>query len=262
MKIKALSIALLLSFSAGCYLIKGKSSRLSTLKVDVPRNVVHAEDDPGIQDESAVMISIPMNGLFYLGDKELTEPNHEFSIRIQEALQKQAGSNKIVYLAAGSRVDYQSVADALRQISKAGANRIGLVVRQSEAATPQRLLVSIPFEPDIFEDLAGLEKAATPQLAAYVEPSNQLTLRRPLMYSDSASGKLYLFGPRAGAPEETFSDMTALSQKLPTLFQETNDKILIIRGRRSSQYSEIVRLVDAAKGAGANQVVLQFYDLP
>ena len=49
-------------------------------------------------------------------------------------------------------------------------------------------------------------------------------------------------------------ELTELAQRLTTIYQDRRDKTMFIAGAASLRYGEIVRVIDAAKGAGVVRV--------
>src|SRR5216684_161094 len=149
---KVFLLAFVISLSVGCHLTKTKPSRILALQANVPHDMKNAEDDPALLEDSSVIVSIGAGNRLLVGDKVIDKEALPYSI--EEALKKQPGSNKIVYLGADYLLDYGSVAEALRRISENNVTRVGLVVlKPGTYDKPQRLLVSIPSEVDVNDDL-------------------------------------------------------------------------------------------------------------
>jgi len=117
---------------------------------------------------------------------------------------------------------------------------------------PSRFEAKIPSEPDPNQDLSQLKP-------------NPLTL----VVTISSDYKLKLNADDMG----NVSDTTPLSQRLASLFQQRKEtrafrpgteeveKTVFIKAPRGLKYGDVVKVIDAIKGAGANPVGLQVDDL-
>ena len=117
---------------------------------------------------------------------------------------------------------------------------------------PSRFEAKIPSEPDPNQDLSQLKP-------------NPLTL----VVTISSDYKLKLNQDDMG----NVSDTSPLSQRLVSLFQQRKDtrafrpgtedveKTVFIKAPRGLKYGDVVKVIDAIKGAGANPVGLQVDDL-
>jgi biopolymer transport protein ExbD len=127
---------------------------------------------------------------------------------------------------------------------------------------PSRFQADIPTQRDPNEDLSQLKPNP---LTLVVSISNDLQLK---LNQDSIG---------------SVNDTAALSQKLLQLFQQRKDtraykagmetrtdvpeldrieKTVFVKAPRSIKYGDVVKVIDAIKGAGANPVGLQVDDLP
>ena len=127
---------------------------------------------------------------------------------------------------------------------------------------PSRFQADIPTQRDPNEDLSQLKPNP---LTLVVSISNDLQLK---LNADNIG---------------SVNDTAALSQKLLQLFQQRKDtraykvgmetrtdlpegdrieKTVFVKAPRSVKYGDVVKVIDAIKGAGANPVGLQVDDLP
>jgi biopolymer transport protein ExbD len=127
---------------------------------------------------------------------------------------------------------------------------------------PSRFKADIPTQRDPNEDLSKL-KPNPLTLVVSIAPDLQLKLNQDNIGS--------------------VNDTTQLSQKLTQVFQERKsqraykvgmetrtdlpeddriEKTVFVKAPRSLKYGEVVKVIDAIKGAGANPVGLQVDDLP
>jgi biopolymer transport protein ExbD len=117
---------------------------------------------------------------------------------------------------------------------------------------PSRFEAKIPSEPDPNQDMSQ------------VKP-NPLTL----VVTIASDFKLKLNQDEMGSTGDT----SALSQRLTALFEQRKqtgafrtgtqevEKTVFVKAPRSLKYGEVVKVIDAIKGAGANPVGLQVDDL-
>ncbi len=117
---------------------------------------------------------------------------------------------------------------------------------------PSRFEAKIPSEPDPNQDLSQLKP-------------NPLTL----VVTISSDYKLKLNQDDMG----NVSDTAPLAQRLTSLFQQRKEqrafrpgteeveKTVFIKAPRGMKYGDVVKVIDAIKGAGANPVGLQVDDL-
>jgi biopolymer transport protein ExbD len=127
---------------------------------------------------------------------------------------------------------------------------------------PSRFKADIPTQRDPNEDLSKL-KPNPLTLVVSISPDLQLKLNQDNIGS--------------------VNDTTALSQKLTQVFQDRKsqraykvgmetrtdlpederiEKTVFVKAPRSLKYGDVVKVIDAIKGAGANPVGLQVDDLP
>ncbi|MDX6498214.1 MAG: hypothetical protein QOG23_1474 [Blastocatellia bacterium] len=229
--------------------------------VVLPRRVNNADREPAVLKESAVTVSVPAEDEFYVGRERY--PKDDLGYQVSRRLKGQAEANRIVYVAGGASVDYSNIVGVINNVRKEGVTRIGLLVDQQSGSgeAPSILHVQIPAEPDFNEDLSK------------VSP-NPLTL----VVSISRELKLQL----NQEPMGTATDTANLTQTLTRIFQERKErhayksgmetrtdvpederieKTIVVKANRSNKYGDVVRLIDAIKGAGANAIVLQIDDL-
>ena len=76
--------------------------------VALPLDLNNADEDPAIEEDSAVIVSIPRDSEYYFGNKLVHED--ELRLKLKETL---TGSKKTPYIAAGVHVSYFYVVSAL-----------------------------------------------------------------------------------------------------------------------------------------------------
>lgn len=102
----------------------------SGVPLNLPRDVNTPDEDPYINNEKAVVVSIPNNNEFYIGkDKYSKELLGE---KISKLMEGQTPDKRIVYIRSGSAitgepVNYGTVVEAIEIIRKQDVDKIGLV---------------------------------------------------------------------------------------------------------------------------------------
>ena len=123
-------------------------------------------------------------------------------------------------------------------------------------------MVVTPLKPSRFE--AKIPSEPDPQQSQDIKP-NPLTL----VVTIASDLKLKLNNEEMGSVNDT----GAISSRLAALFQQRKEqnafragtteveKTVFVKAPRSMQYGDVVKVIDAIKGAGANPVGLQIDDL-
>jgi len=95
------------------------------ITVSIPRDSKFAEEDPNINKESAVIISIPKDTEYYMGKKRVSLD--DLKNEVDKALQKKKEDERIVYIKSGVGVSYGEVVNVINAVREKGVDRIGLV---------------------------------------------------------------------------------------------------------------------------------------
>lgn len=234
----------LVMFSTGC----GKKVQdLPTSRTGVPIGVVvalpremkNAESDTNVLKESAAVVSVPFDKLFYVGSAQY--PMEVIGDKIRLQLEQQLAAGRIVYVAASARVDYFNAVQILDIARKQGVNTIGLLVEQQPGKdAPSVFKIQIPAEP---RDEVLPVKPDPLTLVISIGADDMVQLNREPLGDTKDTGKL--------------------AQTLTQVFQQRKEpeKTVIIKARRSTSYGQVVRVIDAARGTGANPIILQIDDL-
>ena len=127
---------------------------------------------------------------------------------------------------------------------------------------PSRFKADIPTQRDPNEDLSQL-KPNPLTLVVSIAPDLQLKLNQDSMGSVNDTGTLsqrlrQVFQQRK--EQRAYKPGIDPSSNLPE--EERIEKTVFVKAPRSLAYGEVVKVIDAIKGAGANPVGLQVDDLP
>ena len=240
--------------------------------VSLPRNTKNAEADRAIKTQPKIWI--PSNDEIYVDDDLIQKADFDSKLgeKISEFLKRPAGANRIVYIASSTNVNWGMVVNVINRMRERGVDRVGLIV-ESNVHTKKRFLLQIPPQRDPNEDISKL-KPNPLLLGVFLSPDLQLKL--------ITGGYDHPVGPNSEA-KGTLEDPSSLSQALARIFQQRKEqhvykpgmetrtdlpedarveKTVWIKAYRSGRYGEVIKLIDAVKGAGANPIVLQVDDLP
>lgn len=96
------------------------------ITVALPKNMNNPDVDPNIIKESSVVISIPSDGLYYLGKKQVAR--EELADKVDGLLKNiKNDQDRIVYIKSGVGVSYGDVVNVINEVRKLGVDKIGLV---------------------------------------------------------------------------------------------------------------------------------------
>ena len=276
MKLKpkeSLTLALItLLFSVAC--LKKSQEKNSgvpaSVNVSLPGEVANAESDPSVLKESAVIISVPAEDEYYIGDTRfhLEDLQHQIGKLLKDGqIEAPVGTSapaRIVYLAGGINVSHGAIVNVLHEIRTRKVTHLGLLVKPKSGSVeaPAILRVQVSAELDPNEDIGKLKP-------------NPLML----VVSIASDGGLKLNQEPMGSTVDT----TTLSQSLKRVFQlrkeqhayrqgaesrsdlpedERVEKTIHIKADNPIAYAEVIRAIDAVKGAGANPIVVQLEGFP
>ena len=127
---------------------------------------------------------------------------------------------------------------------------------------PSRFKADIPTQRDPNEDLSQL-KPNPLTLVVSISPDLQLKLNQDSMGSVNDTGPLSI------RLQQVFQQRKELRAYKPGMETRSDlpederiEKTVFVKAPRSLHYGEVVKVIDAIKGAGANPVGLQVDDLP
>jgi biopolymer transport protein ExbD len=249
-------VYLLMLVSVGCF--KGRQTQSQTgVNVALPRNTKNAEVDPSLNNDSAVILSVPNDEDFYVGKEKFPLDQIDYQI---VKVRKGSSASALVYLAAGDAVKYDTIIRVLQQIRKQGIREIACLAEPDDpGSAPKVFKVKIPGEPNP-KDLSTLKPNP---LALVVSFASDLNLK--------------LNQERVG----TVNDPQPLNQWLVKIFQQRQEqyaynpdratshgltedqrveKTIVIKADKSVRYGDVISVIDAVSGARANPIVLQIDD--
>ncbi len=96
------------------------------ITVAIPREMDNPEVDQNIIKESSIVISIPEDGMYYLGKQNVAR--EELTERVDTMLKAiKNESDRIVYIKSGVGVSYGDVVNVINEVRKLGVDKVGLV---------------------------------------------------------------------------------------------------------------------------------------
>ncbi len=108
------------------------------IQVALPREMRNPDEDQAINKESAVIVSIPKDGDYYLGKKKVNLD--DLKAAVEKALANKKEEDKIVYIKSGVEVSYGEVVKVINAVREKGVDKIGLVAdkkkKGASAAAP------------------------------------------------------------------------------------------------------------------------------
>jgi biopolymer transport protein ExbD len=224
----------------------------------LPKGVKNAAVDSAAQNESAVIVSVPQEEEFFVGANQYSKD--DVAEKVSRLLAGQAESTRIVYLAAGHFLDYGVVANVTNSLRKEGVVRIGLLVEPAGNGRSS-LRVEIPAEPSPNDDLSKL-KPNPLTLVVSITKDLKLKLNQESMGEAEEPGKLtQMLTDVFQRRKELHDYKPGMETRNDVPEDERVEKTIVVKAQRSTRYGDVVRLIDAIKGAGGNPIVLQIDDL-
>ena len=111
----------------------------SGVPLNLPRDMSNPDEDPYINNEKAVVVSIPNNSEFYVG-KDKVASLDLMGKKIKTLMEGQTPDKRIVYIRSGTAisgepVSYGTVVQAIEEIRKQDVDKIGLVADKRKGGT-------------------------------------------------------------------------------------------------------------------------------
>lgn len=231
------------------------------VNVDLPSGTKNADYDIDIDKDTSLVISLPDDSSIFIGKSRSSIPREMLSGKLKEWLKDRTDPDQMVYIAASVSDNYGNVVEVLDEVRKAGVSRAGLIANRLHAEAPSRFVVDVPTEPNPNEFLTSgrpnpltLIVSVTPDLKLKLNQDDYGSINDP----EPLSMKLLeIFKLRT----ENRAYRPGLETRTDLPESERVEKTLIIKANRSLKYGDVIKIIDAAKGAGASPMVLQIDDL-
>ena len=273
---KALTLALIaLLFSVACLKKPQARKEINSgvpagVNVSLPKDVANAESDPSVLKESAVIISVPAENEYYVGDTRFSREDlrHQIGKLLKgEQIETPVGTSdpaRVVYVAGGINVSHSTIVNVLREIRTQKVNHIGLLVEPKSASVeaPAILRVQVLAEPNPNEDISKL-KPNPLMLVVSIASDGTLKINQEPMGSTVDTAPLNQLLRRVFQQrKEQHAYRSGAESRSDLPEDERVEKTIHIKADNSVAYTEVIRAIDAVKGAGANPIVVQLDDFP
>lgn len=229
--------------------------------VNLPRDIKNSEMDRDMDKPTAVIVSVDAEGRFFPGKDRAPLTREDLRDKLTELLKDKTAPDTMVYLAASVSAPYGSIVEAGDLIVMKDVSRVGLLVNRVGYNTPSRLAVELQPPPDPNEDVYQLRPNPLTLVASI---STDMKVRLNMDPSGSVND-LYPFSERLALifrqREENYAVKPGFETRTDLPLAERIEKTLTIKAPKSIRYGDVVKVIDAAKGAGANPIILQLYDL-
>lgn len=229
--------------------------------VDLPKDTKYSERNPSVDKDTSVVVSLPNENSIHVGKDRRELRREDFADKLKQVLQNHSEPDQRVYLAAAADNSYDSIVKVIDEIRRQGVSRVGLLVLRQKSDGPNIFAIEIPAEPDPNEDLR-LMKPNPLTLVVSVTPDLKVRLNQNDYGSvndlEPLSTKLVqVFRLR----EEQFAIKPGFENRSDLPLSERIEKTLVIKANRSIKYGDLIKIIDAVKGAGAFPIMLQIDDL-
>lgn len=95
------------------------------VSVNIPREMLSAEEDQEITKDTSIVIAIPDNNNFYIGKDPF--PLTELGKKIEAKMKDRTPDKRIVYIKSDVGVSYGTVVKAIDMIREQSVDKIGLI---------------------------------------------------------------------------------------------------------------------------------------
>lgn len=180
-----------------------------------------------------MVVSIPTDGEFYFGKVRVTKA--DIPEMVKQAWKDKPPDEQIAYIKAGVFVRYGTVVSVMDAMRAAGVDRIGLLAdkKKHPDAKPG---------PDV--------KPTRPVNRSSSSSDATLSADPPVIILDVRSRTRLKLNSKAML-------LSRLESRLQELLDGRSDKTVFIRAPRQMSYGDVVKVIDIAKGVGAQPIGLQ-----
>ena len=259
-KLKFGLVCLILPFAFSCSMIKNavsgnsKQYEMKSPVVDIPRGMKNAAPAPKADDDKAIIVSSQQSGIYYVGNDMF--PIDVLGEVLAKRLEKNPDARQMIFLKAGALTECSEIAKILDVLRKDKIEDINLLVESADANQKgySQLSVKLTSEPKM-DDAPNLWAN---YLLLKIDKTEKITLGNT---KDALEIK----------EKNELKDETEAAAKIAEAFKTraeknlkgTNEtsKTIIIKSAKVTKYNTLARLVDAAKGAGAETVLLMIDDM-
>ena len=101
--------------------------------LNLPKEMLGSEEDPYINNEKAVVVSIPNNDEFFVGKERFSK--EVLGEKIKKLMENTTAERRIVYIRSGTGVSYGTVVQAIEIIRQQDVDKIGLVADRKKGGS-------------------------------------------------------------------------------------------------------------------------------
>lgn len=194
---------------------------------------VPSPSDPDAVKPNSVVVSIPTDGEFYFGKVRVAEA--DIPERLKLTLKDKPPDQQIAYIKAAVSVRYGTVVSVMNAMRAAGIDRIGLLADKKKHPGGKPVPDVKPTRPvnKSSRSSVATSSVAPPVILIDVRGKTRLRLNsKPVLLS-------------------------RLSGRLQKLLDGRDRKTVFIKAPGEMAYGDVVKVIDIAKGAGAQPIGLQ-----
>jgi len=228
-------------------------------------NVKFADRDYNLEKDTSVVITLTADNKLYqrqsrdlpdrLERNETIITTAELSQAIKRDLEGKTPDKRVVYFKCDAGTSEDKVLEVLDAVRKADVDKVALVVVGDKSADDPYQIAPLSFLVDL----------PAPMNKAIMLKPNPLTLVASL----SKNERILLNNEDVG----TLSDTSKLNDRLRDIFkdrenngvfrEDTNEveKTVYVKTPRASKYGDLIKLVEAVKGAGAEPIAIHIDDV-
>lgn len=225
---------------------------------DNPRNVKNAKPDAHAAEETAIIVSLLYGDTIYIGAEQY--PLDTVNYKIKELIEKTPTERQLIYLNASGSLKYLSVVRIVDTLRKENIENLSLIVLpEVKTDVPfQVLKVKLMPEPKD-EDISNSPDAPHKLTYLNMQKDDKISFAK---YDEKYNFKLDKEEIKLEELEAKIKQLFKEREEKKIFRQGTNeiDKRIYIKATKSNGFTQIVRMIDAATGAGA-EVYLQIDDL-
>jgi len=262
-------------------IVKASTQRQEGPHMTLPK-VRNAKADSSVIDNESIVLAIPSDDEFYIGNERIKKEG--IRERIRDLLRDRRPDLQIIFIKSAAALKYSTVREVLNMIRDVGYDRVGLVVEKSNSqgdvifdamiypipfgakADPRDILPPLPDPPQRIDPFPPPPPPPPPPARRGARSKRVYPQPTP-MHMDSFVVELKTDG---SGPEMTValnSRVMALSELGPFLsniLDQSFDRTVFVKVPRDKMYDDLITVMDEVVGAGAITVglILDEFELP
>lgn len=108
------------------------------VQVSIPKNMRSPKEDKNVSSDTAIVVSIPRDGQFYMGMNKEPYTLELLGEKVKAEMEGKTPEERIVYIKSGIDVNYGTVVEAIDAIRKQEIDKIGLVADKLKGEEPKK----------------------------------------------------------------------------------------------------------------------------